>query len=266
MKLLLVDDEEIVFKAIGGFLSRVGHQVVTAVSGTQALERVECEVPDVVLSDIRMPEMDGLTLLEIFRVRYPMVPVILITGHGDVDTAVSALQKGAYDYIRKPVKLDELVSRLERVAERKRLEQTLVEDQVSLIPSCQPGGAGTLADGAIRGLTQPATEIRGNLQTLQCLWEGAEPALRRLSNGSANREVTTLLEELPGLVSAMLSDAERIAGVLSEVALQAADEKGAAPWGIGLGRWVDPAVAQATATTPPEPPAAPLSAADLQGN
>ena len=118
MDILLVDDDEIALKSMGRFLRRCGHDIGTAFDGTEALQRMQETVPDVVISDIQMPGMNGLDLLEAIRVRFSGIPVILITGHGSVATAVSALQKGAYDYIRKPVQLEKLVAALERIDER----------------------------------------------------------------------------------------------------------------------------------------------------
>ena len=242
MKLLLVDDEEIVFKAVGGFLSRCGHQVATALNGNEALEEMSREVPDVVLSDIRMPEMDGLALLEVVSVRFPTVPVILITGHGDVDTAVSALQRGAYDYIRKPVKLDELVSLLERVEERKRLEQTLVEERAKLVHAGRLASVGTMAAGIAHEINNPATVIRGNLQTFERLWQRAEPTLRRLAAEAGDADLDLLVEEFPDLATSMLAGTERIARIVSAVRVYARSDESRAPQEVDLARCVEEAL------------------------
>jgi C4-dicarboxylate-specific signal transduction histidine kinase len=242
MKLLLVDDEEIVFKAVGGFLSRCGHQVSTALNGSEALEEMGREVPDVVLSDIRMPEMDGLALLEVVSVRYPTVPVILITGHGDVDTAVSALQRGAYDYIRKPVKLDELVSLLERVEERKRLEQTLVEERAKLVHAGRLATVGTMAAGIAHEINNPTTAIRGNLQTFERLWQRAEPALQTAVAQAGDRDLQVLVEEFPGLVAAMLAGTERITRIVSAVRLYARTDENRAPQEVDLAKCIEEAL------------------------
>ncbi len=123
MNLLLVDDEPTILKTISRFLVAHGHCVRTTSSGIEALHRMEEETPDVVISDITMPGINGLDLLERIKVRFVSTPVILITGYSTEDTAVAALQQGAYDYLRKPVKLENLISILDQIDERRRIEK-----------------------------------------------------------------------------------------------------------------------------------------------
>ena len=130
MNIILVDDEEIIHKTLGSFLARSGHAVRTALNGMDALRLLNDAIPDLIISDIRMPVMGGLELVEKFQVRAPATPIILITGHGDEDTAVAALHKGVHEYLRKPVKLEELLGLLERIEERKRLERSLMQERV----------------------------------------------------------------------------------------------------------------------------------------
>jgi len=147
MKVVLVDDDEVVLKSLGEFLTLCGHNVWTCASGATALLCMEEELPDVVINDIRMPEMNGLKLLEIVTARFTGVPVILITAHGDQDTAAAALKQGAYDYIRKPYDLDEVVAVLERIEERKRLGKMLVVERAKLAHAGRLAAVGALAAG-----------------------------------------------------------------------------------------------------------------------
>ena len=114
LKLLLVDDDEMIRKSVGAFLRKMGHEVVLAANGREGLERFVQEGADIVISDIMMPDVDGLDFLRSLKQRGSDVEVILVTGHGDVETAVEALREGAFDFFTKPVRLEELKAALER--------------------------------------------------------------------------------------------------------------------------------------------------------
>jgi len=115
MNILLVDDDEMVLQTIGDFLTRRGHRVRAAADGSEALRLMDGEPPDLVLSDIQMPGMDGIAFLKAVRERFPDLPVILTTGYATVETAVAALRGRAYDYLKKPVQLQELQACIERI-------------------------------------------------------------------------------------------------------------------------------------------------------
>lgn len=207
MNVLLVDDEEVVLKSVGGFLERCGHRVRTAADGADALGRMSEKLPDVVITDIRMPNLDGLELLGVLKVRFPGTPVVLITGHGDVDTAVSALQRGAFDYVRKPLRLETLVAILDRIEERRSLEQSLVEERTKLT---RAGQADAPASGDADGIAASISAVQKNLQALQGLWARVEPALVLLNaQGEGGRDLSLFLNGVPELVSDMLADTEQ---------------------------------------------------------
>ncbi len=107
--ILVVDDMELVRDVLGNFLTRKGYRVTVAENGNQALQLFNQESFDLVLSDVRMPGLDGLQLLKAVKDRDPRVPVILISGHNDdVKTVVEALKAGADNFITKPLQMDEL--------------------------------------------------------------------------------------------------------------------------------------------------------------
>lgn len=112
IKLLLVDDEEEFVTALAERLQmrEVGSQV--ALNGTEALEMVQDGVPDVMVLDLRMPGIDGLEVLERVKKAYPKVQVIILTGHGSDKDEEIARRLGAYDYLTKPVDLDQLLDRI----------------------------------------------------------------------------------------------------------------------------------------------------------
>ncbi len=116
MNILLVDDDEMVLQTIGDFLVRRGHRVKTAADGSEALRLMDGDPPDLVISDIQMPGMGGIAFLKAVRRQFPDLPVILVTGYATVETAVAALRGRAYDYLKKPVSLEELQACIERAA------------------------------------------------------------------------------------------------------------------------------------------------------
>jgi two-component system, NtrC family, sensor kinase len=108
-KILLIDDEETNVRVLAISLRSDGYEVVTAYSGEEGLEVFEQESPDIVVTDIKMPGMDGIEVLKNIKKRNPEVEVVIITGHGDIDNAIDALKHGASDFINKPVR-DEAIS------------------------------------------------------------------------------------------------------------------------------------------------------------
>jgi len=121
-RVLVVEDKASMLAMLERTLSE-GFDVTTASDGGQALERLKAGTFDVVLTDLRMPERDGLQLLEIVRQSYPEVEVILMTAHGSVQSAVDAMRAGAFDYLTKPFEPDEAVVRVARAIDHKRLRE-----------------------------------------------------------------------------------------------------------------------------------------------
>ncbi|EMG38662.1 CheY-like receiver, AAA-type ATPase, and DNA-binding domain containing response regulator [Desulfocurvibacter africanus PCS] len=116
-RILIIDDEESIRFSLRGVLEDEGHEVIEAGSGEQGLEMVENQGPDLVFLDIWLPGMDGLHVLEKVREGQVDVPVIMISGHGNVETAVSAIKKGAFDFIEKPLSLEKVVITVNKALE-----------------------------------------------------------------------------------------------------------------------------------------------------
>ena len=126
---LLVDDDDPFRMVMAAELERVGFKVVRAASGGEALRAVADWQPQVVLLDLNLPDMTGLQVLERLRAASPSSEVIMLTGHGSIDTAIQSIRAGAFDYVSKPCPLDELEVRLQRALERQSLSRraTLLE-------------------------------------------------------------------------------------------------------------------------------------------
>jgi two-component system response regulator AtoC len=121
MKLLVVDDEPGLRQSLRLILTDEGHEVVTAVDGAQGLETALSLPFDVVLCDVRMPEMDGLEFLRRFRAAGGSALVIMMSAYGSEDAALEAMKQGAYDYVAKPFRTEEIVLALRKAEERERL-------------------------------------------------------------------------------------------------------------------------------------------------
>ncbi|MBI5190244.1 MAG: sigma-54-dependent Fis family transcriptional regulator [Nitrospirae bacterium] len=129
---LLVDDDENTRKALSIALGREGYNVQTAANGSEGIAALDGGPVDILVTDMRMPGISGMELLQYTRANYPEVMVIMITGHASVETAITALKDGAFDYITKPIKLDEVKFTLQKACEKRNLliENLLLKQQL----------------------------------------------------------------------------------------------------------------------------------------
>jgi len=127
-KILIVDDEVIIRESLRDWLSDVGHQVLTAENGLQALEIIEREKPGIVFADLVMPGMDGIELLKRIKEISSDIDVVIITAYGSIPTAINAMREGAYDYIEKPF----CPERAELLVDKLVEHQRLIEENISL--------------------------------------------------------------------------------------------------------------------------------------
>ncbi|MCG6880121.1 MAG: sigma-54 dependent transcriptional regulator [Deltaproteobacteria bacterium] len=121
--ILVVDDETSILQSLEGILSDEGFEVATAESGLEALKKVEETMPDLILLDIWMSGMDGIETLEKIKDLYPRLQVIMMSGHGNIETAVKATKVGAYDYIEKPLSLEKLLLSINNALAHSRLTE-----------------------------------------------------------------------------------------------------------------------------------------------
>jgi len=119
---LIVDDEESILRSVSDVLSDEGFETVTATSGNEALRSIEKSQPDLILLDIAMPGRDGLDTLAEVRRGWPHLPVVMMSGHGNVETAVRATKLGAWDFLEKPLSYDKILLCVRHCLESARLE------------------------------------------------------------------------------------------------------------------------------------------------
>ena len=173
-KLLLVDDEEGIRKVLGISLADLGYEVFTAENGEQALEIFRRENPPIVLTDIKMPVMDGIELLRKIKDKNPDTEVIMITGHGDMELAIKSLKYRAIDFVTKPINDDILEIALGRAHEKinmrqklrdytENLEALVAEKSAQLVEIERQVAVGQAVEGLASMLRNLAGDLEGGL-------------------------------------------------------------------------------------------------------
>ena len=122
-KLMVVDDEVDFLETIVKRLQARGIDVTGVESGYQALEVLDQRSPDVIILDVKMPGMDGIETLREIKKKKPLTEVIMLTGHASVESGIQGMQLGAFDYLMKPIALDELLEKVRQAYEKKLLQE-----------------------------------------------------------------------------------------------------------------------------------------------
>jgi len=124
-RVLVVDDEPGLRQSLGLLLADAGYEILAESDGRRALERATVELFDIILCDVRMPELDGLEFLRAYQARGGQALVIMMSAYGGEEAALAAMKEGAYDYLPKPFRPDEVVLTLRKAEERERLGNTI---------------------------------------------------------------------------------------------------------------------------------------------
>lgn len=131
LSILLIDDEALVREELGEILEEEGYLLWTASDGQEGLSLFEAKRPDMVITDVKMPRTDGLTVAMALRQKAPQVPITIMTGHGSEEMAIHALRAGVTDFLKKPIRIDDLLSAIERM----RASLALVSGVSATLPS-----------------------------------------------------------------------------------------------------------------------------------
>ena len=170
---LIVDDEPILAKNIATYLSRNGYETRTVTSGESCLSELDSFKPDVILMDYQMPGINGIEVLKQIRSRDSRIPVIMMTGHGNVPVAVDAMKSGAFDYLSKPLVLREVKLLLDKVIEQKRLKDELAYYQEK---EAEQGGVSKLL-GQSPAMTAMRNSIRQFIEAEKNMVQGEPPTV-----------------------------------------------------------------------------------------
>jgi DNA-binding NtrC family response regulator len=203
-KILVVDDEAILRDAIAEALRRAGHEVDAFDSGRPAMDRFARESYRLVITDLKMPGMDGMAVLEEARRLAEDVPVIVVTAHGTVETAVAAMKKGAYDFIIKPFKLEELEVLVQRALEHGQLA---AENEVLRARVGEPDGPDAVWSPATRAVYETLERAAASDATVLVAGEsgtGKEVAARTLHRLSRRRAEPFLCVNCAALSAGLL--------------------------------------------------------------
>jgi signal transduction histidine kinase len=177
-KILLVDDEEGIRNVLRVTMADAGYDVLTAAGGDEALELLNKHEIRLIVSDIKMPGMDGLELLVAVKRRWPESEVIMITGHGDMDSAIEALRRGAGDFITKPIHEEALEIALERAAEKiairdqlreytENLEHLVLEKSKELVEAERMAAVGQTVASMSHAIKNVAGGLEGGMFVLE---------------------------------------------------------------------------------------------------
>jgi DNA-binding NtrC family response regulator len=139
-RVLLVDDEKDFVEMLSLRLNEVEEKVTVAYSGKECLETLKNKEIDVVILDIKMPGMDGMETLREIKKRFPLVEVIMLTGHGSTETAVEGMKMGAFDYLMKPADFDDLTAKMEAARKRKEEQEERIRKAESKLLVRKSGG------------------------------------------------------------------------------------------------------------------------------
>lgn len=265
--ILIIDDEYYVRDSMAAYLDDVGYRVLSAENGLEGLAVFRREMPDIVLTDLRMPIMDGFGVVKSVRAEAPFTPIVVVSGLGAIDEAVRALNLGAWDYVSKPImNFEELKITLERVLERARLLienrtyqqnlEILVEErtqqvQVSqsrLIQAHKLASIGMLASGVAHEINNPNNYIAFNSDLLTEIWNDALPVLAAHAASHPGFTLGGLpFGEIPAtsrrLLNGLADGSRRISAIVSQLNQYARPCSDACPSGFDVNRAVSNAAA-----------------------
>jgi len=213
IKFIIVDDEQFIINIIKEALELSGYTVYSATNGKKALEIIKSERIDILITDVRMPEISGLELIEMVKEINNEMEVIIITGYADHEMIIRALKIGVSDFIEKPFKIHTIteavkkpVERIELRVNQAKMKKELKEKEKRLIQQEKLASLGRLLAGVAHEINNPITYIKGNLQNLQLFWDNFLRIFSRI-NGDWKIGAFTK-EEAYDRFTSMLNDTE----------------------------------------------------------
>ena len=209
MKILIVDDEPGLRQTLDRILGAEGHDTATASNGDEALGALARDDVDLVLCDLRMPTMGGLEFLERYEAQRGRGLVIAMSAYGDADTAIAAMQRGAYDYIQKPFRAEEVILCVRKAAEREKLRATVERLEGEL--SSMRGGSEIIGhSGAMRSAIDVARKVARHPSTVLITGESGtgKELIARLIHASSPRASAAFVAINCGAIPESLLESE----------------------------------------------------------
>jgi signal transduction histidine kinase len=213
----VVDDDTLVLQALGMLLRSEGHPVRCFSEPAKLLAALQLgERPHMVMSDLRMPVIDGLELLERVHRIDPDLPVTIVTASRDLDGSVQAINRGAFGYLLKPVVLEEARWLIGRVAGEFALRGRIVEEQTRLAHAQRLAQLGILSSGIAHEINNPNCFVRGNIDLLEKIWIKLSSIVgeQELSKDMIGRMA---LREVPEILNAIRDGSDRISGIVDSL-------------------------------------------------
>ncbi|MCB4791432.1 MAG: response regulator [Elusimicrobia bacterium] len=191
VKVLVIEDEKLSREKLKKLIASEGYEAFSAEDGKSGLEVYSLEKPDIIIVDVRMPDISGLEVLARIKNESKMTEVIIMTGHGGTETAVKALREGAFDYITKPIDFDELEISIKKAAEKQEMQRRLDEfvakqgqelknTQAQLVQSEKMAAIGQFSAGLAHEIRNPLTAITMNTSFLLEELKDNEKAVKKL--------------------------------------------------------------------------------------
>jgi len=234
IKILAVDDEESILEMLKSLLSSQGINHDFANNGLDAIKKIKSDEYDVIITDLRMPGVSGLEVIEEAKKKNPNTQVIMLTGYADLDTAISTLRLGAADLLQKPVKIDFLLNVINKCIEKKRLIDeniiltenlkknntelekalaTIKKQHKIILHNERLRALGTMAAGIAHEINNPLVFISANIQTLEKFAEKIKTA--ETAKNHNNNIFHLFIQETPGILKGIRKGISRMTNIIN---------------------------------------------------
>ncbi|VAX24232.1 hypothetical protein MNBD_NITROSPINAE04-1523 [hydrothermal vent metagenome] len=216
--ILIVDDETMVSSMLQKMIEKEGHNVQTCNDAFKALEILNNKHIDIMISDLRMPGMDGVELVQQAKEMYDDLDVVVITGYGTMDMFINSLHAGAVDFILKPIDKDLMLHTINRLLEKRTLTENFAARTQQLVQSEKMATVGLLSTGIAHEINNPTTFVRTNLQLMKEYIKRLKPRLEDLSKPENVKSITDIIgKEFPEMIDEALKGTHRIEKIVTGI-------------------------------------------------